>query len=537
MKRFRAPLLVGLVGIGSVVVFVLLYGTVEKALVPKGEGYRVTADFDDVSGLAGHSRVTIAGIPVGTIDSIRLVKISDTVNKARVTIRLRKDLELYAGTPGPEGIPLNASTITRRTASIMGDYYLDITPGIAGERLKEGDPIPIVIQEAGFMALAAKLEKSGDIFPRLQQIADDVKVITGAVSAVVGGEMGQKRLEGIAIDVAQAADRIADMSTEVRNFVGRSATGGGKLDRILANAERFTDDASDIARDVAKFTSTNRASLDRTVHNIEVISNDLRKVLREDPGDPPAGLAAALGKLETTLTNLDDATRHLNSVLAKIDGGQGTVGRLVNDDKIAVKTEEVITDVGAIVKSVSDLKTQIGFRTEFNINERAFKNYLSLRFQTRPERYYLMEVAFDPRGRTTTTDRLTLTNAMDQTPILKERITETKEAVKFTFQFAYRFWFLTARFGLIETTGGLGLDAEFLKDSMKFGFDLFNFTADQYPRLRAAWTWEFVKHFYVTAGVDDIANRAGRDYFVGGGFRFTDEDLKTLLVAAPMPSF
>jgi phospholipid/cholesterol/gamma-HCH transport system substrate-binding protein len=62
----------------------------------------------------------------------------------------------------------------------------------------------------------------------------------------------------------------------------------------------------------------------------------------------------------------------------------------------------------------------------------------------------------------------------------------------------------------------------------------------------------FLQNFYVTTGVDDFLNawrsgsypggrsfNVGTDVFFGGGFYFTDDDLKTLLgsgAASAMPS-
>jgi phospholipid/cholesterol/gamma-HCH transport system substrate-binding protein len=525
MSRIRAPLLVGLVATAGMGVFVLLYGTVQKTLVPEGSGYRVHADFDDVSGLASHSRVTISGIPVGAIDSIDLVTDTGTT-RARVTVRLAKDIALWSGVPVPDGTSRNGATITRRTATMLGDYYLEISPGLGGERLKDGDAIPNVVGEAGIMALAQKMERVTDLFPKLQQIADDVQVITGALSRVIGGPEGQARLDGIAEDARRAANDVASMTSEVRGFISRSVGDkGGRVDRILANLDRFSSDA-------ARLTASSRDSLARTVKNVEAITDEIRTALAANPGEDFSGMKGVLGRLQESLASLDSAAKHLDSIASKIDSGQGTIGRLVNDDKLITKTEEVVDDVSGLVKSVSDLETQIGARAEFYAMERTFKEYVSLRFKPKPDKYYLMEVVFDPRGSTTATDRYTLTNDPSKPPQLAERVYETTNAVKFSLEFAMRWDFFTGRVGLIESTGGLGMDFEFVHDSLKFAIDLFDLSADHYPRLRIMAAWAFVENFYVAAGADDLINDS-RDYFVGLGFRFTDEDLKALLVVAP----
>jgi phospholipid/cholesterol/gamma-HCH transport system substrate-binding protein len=333
----------------------------------------------------------------------------------------------------------------------------------------------------------------------------------------------------MADDIQKAANDIAGLTGDVREFARREMTGSGsRVDRILGRIEKVTADAS-------KFTSTSLEPLNRSIRNVEIITSEVREALKLDSGNEP-GIKEALAHLKSSLDNLDQATASLASIARKVDSGQGTLGRIVNDDKLITKTEQVVEDVGSLVSSVSRLQTSVGFRSEFNIQERALKNYLGLRFQPDPGKYYLIELVFDPRGKTSTIDRLTLTNDPSLPPALAERVTETRMDIKFSLQFAKRLAFVTGRFGLIESTGGLGLDFEFFKDSLKFSFDLFDFGADRWPRFKALAAWEFVKHFYVTAGVDDIVNKRGRDYFAGAGFRFTDDDLKMLLMVAPTPA-
>ncbi|MBZ0120899.1 MAG: MlaD family protein, partial [Sandaracinaceae bacterium] len=93
-------------------------------------GYRVWALFDNAQGLITKSRVTVAGIPVGYIDSIRLQG-----SKARVDMVINDDVALY-----------DDATVSRRSASLLGEYLLAIHPGAEPERrLVDGDQIRAVI--------------------------------------------------------------------------------------------------------------------------------------------------------------------------------------------------------------------------------------------------------------------------------------------------------------------------------------------------------------------------------------------------------
>ena len=58
--------------------------------------------------------------------------------------------------------------------------------------------------------------------------------------------------------------------------------------------------------------------------------------------------------------------------------------------------------------------------------------------------------------------------------------------------------------------------------------------------------YRFLDHILLTFGADDVLNKpivddvdrtriiSGRDYFVGAGFYFTDDDIKLLLGALPI---
>lgn len=541
MNRWRAPLLVGLVGIAGVVAFVLLFGTVRQDVVREGEGYRVYADFDDVSGLAASSRVTIAGVPVGTMERFDLVTGDDGGTRARVWIRMGGDVALYRGTVGPDGRMVNVATITRRAATMLGDYYLEIAPGLGGERLRDGDGIPIVVGEAGLMAIAKKLEAASDIFPRIQQIADDIHVVTASLSAVVGGVEGEARIRKIVDDVVLSAEQIAGAAADVRAFVGQelgSEGQRGRFGRIVANVEQFTSDASRLTRGSAD-------DLARTIANIEAITEDLRDVLAKpaSEGGDPGRLDSAMARIEASLENLERATGAVARIAETIDRGEGSLGKLVREDTVVEKAEVVIDDLGDLVSSVSRLKTEVGFRSEFNVFQRALKNYLSLRFVPDKTKYYLIELVWDPRGKTSTFERVTYTNDPRVPGAVAERVVEKREGVKFSLQLARALWFandnvsLTGRFGLFENTGGLGGDLGFYKNTFNISADLFDFSADQYPRMKILATYHFLNYLYVTAGVDDVINRRGRDYFVGAGFRFMDSDIKALLFTAPTPSF
>jgi phospholipid/cholesterol/gamma-HCH transport system substrate-binding protein len=111
----------------------------------------------------------------------------------------------------------------------------------------------------------------------------------------------------------------------------------------------------------------------------------------------------------------------------------------------------------------------------------------------------------------------------------------TSNTFRFSLQFAQRVGPLVGRFGIKESTGGVGLDLLLLDDRLELVQDFFGFGETVLPRWRVYLSYAFVKRLWLLGGVDDILSYDRRDYFVGLNLRFNDEDLKSILPFAPRP--
>ena len=94
----------------------------------KGDGgLPVYALFDQIAGLKAKAPVDIAGVRVGQVKSISL----DDTFRARVDLDLDSSLKL----------PVDSSAAIV-TAGILGDRYIQLTPGAEEATLKPGEQIP-----------------------------------------------------------------------------------------------------------------------------------------------------------------------------------------------------------------------------------------------------------------------------------------------------------------------------------------------------------------------------------------------------------
>ena len=195
------------------------------------------------------------------------------------------------------------------------------------------------------------------------------------------------------------------------------------------------------------------------------------------------------------------------------------------------------------MRGISQLQTFVGLRSEYYIQGNDIKNAIEIRLQMRPDKYYQIELIDDPRMSRNFSRAITTTDDPSKPLTTTTDLVTLTRAFKITFQFAKRLfldpkWFiLTLRYGIKESSGGFGFDVDLLKKRLTLKVDAFDFRSNLWPRLRIYSTVQFYRNLYILGGVDDVINDRppggqgsfGRDYYVGGQLMFNDDDLKSIL--------
>jgi phospholipid/cholesterol/gamma-HCH transport system substrate-binding protein len=94
----------------------------------RNETYKVSAHFNNVSGLAVRAQITIAGVMVGRVTAINLDPID---NRAKVEMAIQKNVDFIT----------SDSIAAIQTEGVLGEKYISISLGGSGDILKEGDEI------------------------------------------------------------------------------------------------------------------------------------------------------------------------------------------------------------------------------------------------------------------------------------------------------------------------------------------------------------------------------------------------------------
>lgn len=499
--------------VGLVILIVSIFGygmfkSVNESASGSG-GYRLWARFRDASGLVDKSRVVIAGLTMGEITDRTLEG-----RFARVTVRVRKNSEIWS----------NAS-IFKKSSSLLGEFYLEIDPGAAesvddkgrtvkNTLLKEGDEIKIVVEAVGTGDLIASASK---LMPHIDEVLVSVRDLANDTRALVNGSIAN-----MAKNLDQA---VAEDTKLVKSFLERA-------DRISA--------------DVAEATKGAGPKVDRILKNVEDGSRDLKDLIATTKGEITMTgdeIRQKLDKIDKSLDEAEALLGHGASVAKKIDEDQGTLGKLVNDPAIADNVEQITEDVKGFTQGLFSIQTIVGMKADYAFVSGNSREYLSLEFWTRPDRYYLIELGADPRGVYHTYYEV------DNQHDLRRVQTIDSPGLKLTLQYAKRLDWLTLRIGVKDTTGGFGGDADLWGGKLRLSLDAWAFTFSDMPRVKVALAWNFFRGLYLIGGLDDALNAPvwrpvtgndvsgelttqyyfGREPFLGLMLRFNDEDLKQIL--------
>jgi phospholipid/cholesterol/gamma-HCH transport system substrate-binding protein len=487
MSRFSTSLKVGVLTLVTVLAGVFVVHFVDKRSAGAG-GYQVYVLMDDISGIAKRSNVRIAGIPVGYVEDIRL-----SGNRARIDIRMQADVPLYED-----------ATASRVARNLLGESYIGLSPGTPGRRqLKDGDEISTV----------SKTVTPEELLQNMSRIAQTVERITNAIEASVGSEESQQNMRDTLANLADVTDKLNQTVAENRESIRN----------ILSGVEAVT--------------TQGRADALETLENMRVVTGEFRRLMtgNEAKGGATDKVQSLVDRVDRSSESLEKTLKNLESVTGRLDRGEGTLGRLSKDDKLINEIESVTQDVSTYVSGLSQLRTILSLRSDYQFRAQTVKSFVELRLQPREDKYYSIEIVNDPRG-LTKLEQVNVNTTNPNSPNQYQEIRSvTSNALRFSLQFAQRFGPFVGRFGLKESTGGVGLDVLLLDDAFELRQDLFGFGEQVRPRWRLSLGYAFLNRLWLMGGVDDIMSVDRREYFLGMQLRFDDEDLKAVLPFAPTP--
>ncbi len=477
------------VGIFLFIVLAILFWITFKisggSIFGRVKGYTIKAFFDNAQGLNTKTGVFIAGIKVGSIDDIKLQD-----DKALITLRIM---------PGVT-IEENAKAVIK-TKGLLGERYIELVPGKeAAEPIKPGGQIIFTESPPDFEELMNKLDG----------IATDIKSVSQSLSEVFGGSKGAKNIKEMVDNLNRTINHIDRLVTSTNTNLNKT------FDSVNAFAKVLKDQGPDILTNLAQISkelhaiiAENKQSVNKTMDNISDASE----------------------KLDKTLANLEEISTNLKE-------GKGTIGKLLTDQKTEEQVSKAISGLSNMVGGTSRFRLIIDYRGEYQFAYKNVKSFLNLKLQPSRDKYYLLGVVDDPSGYSTTSSSYTTvkninTGTVQQTQTMSNNVTEQ---LKINAEIAKRISYFTFRGGIIESTGGIGIDIDSPNDTVQLSAELFNFNEKPYPELKTMLSISILRYFLLSGGMTDVLNKDYRTWFGGVGLSFNDEDLKSIFGLAASAS-
>ncbi len=459
---------------------------------------------DDAMGLLRDSNILVAGVVVGKLDKIGLEN-----GKAKFTLKISKDLVLYEN-----------ARIEKVMESMLGTYVLVLEPGdSSAPALNENDYIKNVKTASG---LSGAMEKASEIMEKTDALMEKIlerenkekidKIIDMLVRTT---ENTTQSIEG---NMKMLSSVLKDMSDVMQKVNSKSDTEMEKLSKILENTLKVTDR-------IAEISDGKDEKLNQTLDDLR---NSLKLIAEE--------LAASRGAMQ----DVREITSNMNQITEKVANGEGTVGKLMTDDKLYQDIVKVSDKLSDYADTLLGMKVYVDAHSNYMVFNNSFKTYFDITLQPRKDRFYLLGVVDDPRGNVSHTVTTHTTDVDGTTYIVEDDKTVVTDKLKFNLQIGRIFGPVALRGGIFQNKAGFGIDYNPWK-YVSLSAEIFDFGSGGAPQLRVQglarpllWTMEPFSWLYITAGGEDLIN-GERDLYFGLGLRFDDDDLKSIVSTVPKP--
>jgi phospholipid/cholesterol/gamma-HCH transport system substrate-binding protein len=454
---------------------------------------RVKAAFPSVAGLDEKSPVRVAGVRVGIVEKVEL-----DGTRALATLAIERAVTLR------EGARAEVTSL-----GILGDKYVELYPGDPGAPvLAPGSVLP-GISPVGF----------DQVLKTASDVGGDLQAVTSSLRMSLGGAEGQRRLDEI-------IENIRQLSADLRSMV---AANREEVDATVAN---FRD-----------FSATLKTELPRLADKIGALADRVDTVVAANEDN----FSESLANIKELSASLRTSADNLNEITGKINRGEGSIGKLVNDPETVDNLNSTLKSVESGVES---LKNTVGraerFTLEINLRSEALpgiddsRSAFGFDLFTTPKRFWRLELVDSPFGRTrTSTETITTTYPDGHSETITEEVTKQSDTATVNAQVGFRLPHdVTLRGGLFESRGGVGVDKGFLNNRLRLTLDVYDFNRQpDAPHLRFEGRYKLGKGLFAFAGWDDPTFSDRSSVLFGAGYSWIDEDIKyyagTAAIAAP----
>lgn len=267
--------------------------------------YYLYAVYPKIDNLIPANPLLINGYKIGQVNEISLFQ-QGGQNKVLVKFLLTEDVK----------IPKN-SIAKAVSSDLLGSKAVEIIYSNETELVKSGDTL-IAAAEEGFKESLDK--RIAPIQAKAENLINSMDSVMTVVSLILNTKT-RDNLERSFESVRKAILTLEQTAYKLDDLVGSEKT---KISSVLSNLNQITSNLS-----------KNGQKIDAIINNVSSMTDSLAKA-----------------QLKDAIANADKSMKELNIMLAKINEGQGTAGKLLKNDSLYNNLNKSSEDLDKLLKDL-----------------------------------------------------------------------------------------------------------------------------------------------------------------------------------------
>ena len=270
---------IGLLTVIAITILILGYSYLRGNDVFSGSD-KFYAIYNSVEGLSVSKPVLVNGFQIGRVSKMELQPDGRTIVEFKVEPKYK--------------VP-NNTLAKLESADLLGSKVIVFEMGNSKVYAESEDTLKADVQGSLAESLQPIQKKAEDLIAKMDSSL-------AAINKILNPQF-QKNIDRSFLSIANSLQKLEGTTKKIDNLVGSQTT---HINGIMANAE-----------DVSGSLKTSTSHLDAIATNFETFSNDLSH-----------------SNIKQTLDNANKAVADLQASVNKINDGHGSIGLLLNDDKL-----------------------------------------------------------------------------------------------------------------------------------------------------------------------------------------------------------
>jgi len=288
----------GVVFISAIILFIWGYNFMKGKNLFDGNIPIFYSEYNNVRGLNSASKVTVNGLQVGKVQNITFNRDPNKKGQLLVEFSMEADFEFSKN-----------SEVKIYSDGLMGGKAMAIIPSYEGETAKSGDYLKGSIESDIFSSVTEKLNP-------LQAKIESMIVTADSLLVGLNDIIDDKTRANLKASISQFNQSMTNFNDITNNIDAILEKNKKSLEQTMSNAEKVTE-------------------------NFATLASTLNNEIEE------AQIASTVKELKSTIENI-------NTIVANLDKGEGSLGKLLTDEKMYTNLTNASKELEELLREMKE---------------------------------------------------------------------------------------------------------------------------------------------------------------------------------------